>query len=180
MRAIDCAMHVEMRVENVMDPTTTFMHQMIPHHKNAVRMAKILLKHHKSAIKCGTKYNGRMLAAINCFDDDSTEATPVISMLWNIINTQNSQITFMRAWLQDNKRPKFASCNHKSDSPEPSTLSGGTIAAIVLAFLILLAGLGSGGFWWWTNNVKVEENVKDDSKTPEKETPEKDEIIQLA
>ena len=45
MHAIDCKMMVEMRTVNqALSPTATFMHQMIPHHANAVNMAKVLLK----------------------------------------------------------------------------------------------------------------------------------------
>lgn len=46
MEAIDCKMNYEMRViEQEENPLAVFMHQMIPHHENAVNMAKIALKH---------------------------------------------------------------------------------------------------------------------------------------
>eukprot|EP00951_Prasinocladus_malaysianus_P001930 scaffold13724_cov45-Prasinocladus_malaysianus.AAC.1 len=84
-----------------------FMHQMIPHHgevasiANAVNMAKILLKH------------------ANTIDED------VESMVYDIINTQNAQITTMRGWLKDNGygTPESVLCEIQSVS-ESSTAAG--------------------------------------------------------
>ena len=61
--------------------TVTFMHQMIPHHQNAVNMAKMLLRTEPG--------------------DDELE-----SMLREIINSQNMQITYMRGWLADKNVPE--------------------------------------------------------------------------
>merc|ERR1719161_1932092 len=47
MQAIDCKMNKDMKSQTKADRTdkvATFMQQMIPHHQNAVNMAKILLK----------------------------------------------------------------------------------------------------------------------------------------
>ena len=45
LHAIDCAMHEDMRVSlDESNAVVTFMHQMIPHHQNAVNMAKLFLK----------------------------------------------------------------------------------------------------------------------------------------
>jgi hypothetical protein len=46
LQAMDCQMNVEMRVggfDDHSDPVATFCQQMIPHHRNAVNMAKLLL-----------------------------------------------------------------------------------------------------------------------------------------
>ncbi|CAM9664286.1 unnamed protein product, partial [Ascophyllum nodosum] len=55
------------------------MHQMIPHHENAVNMAKVLL--------------------LNPGDEDLDEE--VEAMLREIVNSQNAQITFMRTYLEE-------------------------------------------------------------------------------
>jgi len=82
MEAIDCKMNHEMRVEQTGSPLVVFMHQMIPHHENAVNMAKIALKH------------GGDLASQSDPDLD------VASLLRDIINTQNRQIQQMQQWLE--------------------------------------------------------------------------------
>lgn len=58
------------------------MHQMIPHHENAVNMAKTLLKDTVAAA-----------------DGD------IKTLLMDVINTQNFQIHFMVQWLKDNDSP---------------------------------------------------------------------------
>ena len=75
MEAIDCKMHVHMAVHTDADPIKTFMRQMIPHHQNAVSMAKILMKHAPDA------------------DDD------VKALLREIMAVQNHQIQTMQGYL---------------------------------------------------------------------------------
>ena len=96
MRAIDCHMHYEMSVVEHENPLVTFMHQMIPHHLNAVNMARIALKH-------TTKAPG--------YEDDSD--LDVGSLLVNIINTQNLQIQEMEKWLKKHG-PEPQYCGHKN------------------------------------------------------------------
>jgi len=86
MEAIDCKMNYEMRVEEHPDPMVVFMHQMIPHHENAVNMAKIALKHAGDV------------------DGLSDEDLDVSALLRDIINTQNKQIQDMQGWLDRNKK----------------------------------------------------------------------------
>jgi len=95
MQAIDCKMNRSMRVINSGNPVVTFMHQMIPHHDNAVNMAKILLKIEESKKAAG---DATVLedGAFNIIDQD------VDDLLRNIVNTQNEQITFMNSWLEEN------------------------------------------------------------------------------
>eukprot|EP00602_Paraphysomonas_sp_CaronLab_P006861 CAMPEP_0185021890 /NCGR_PEP_ID=MMETSP1103-20130426/4594_1 /TAXON_ID=36769 /ORGANISM="Paraphysomonas bandaiensis, Strain Caron Lab Isolate" /LENGTH=352 /DNA_ID=CAMNT_0027553673 /DNA_START=35 /DNA_END=1090 /DNA_ORIENTATION=- len=84
LNALDCKMHVEMRVYlNSSNPAVTFMHQMIPHHENAINMAKLLLKTGPdSGISCPQEQ-------LDC---------DIVDMLHEIINSQNHQITLMRMW----------------------------------------------------------------------------------
>lgn len=98
LHAMDCAMHTEMRVNaHPTDPMTTFMHQMIPHHHNAVNMAKAALK----ILPAGS--------------DPELE-----DLFYTIINEQNMQITYMEGYLSGNNRATYvgAQC---SQPTVPST-----------------------------------------------------------
>merc|ERR1711935_134011 len=64
-----------------LSPVVTFMEQMIPHHLNAVNMAKLLLK----------------------TDPDSVAATDGLEdILWDIVNVQNYQVHQFRNYLEAN------------------------------------------------------------------------------
>mmetsp|Transcript_16978 Transcript_16978/g.25444 ORF Transcript_16978/g.25444 Transcript_16978/m.25444 type:complete len:369 (-) Transcript_16978:212-1318(-) len=77
VEAIDCKMMWEMSVQfDESDPITTFCHQMIPHHVNAILMAKVLLK-----------------------DADASLPDDMRAMLIDIINGQNTQIMIMNNYL---------------------------------------------------------------------------------
>merc|ERR1711937_599702 len=82
LQAIDCQMFSEMNSETTADENdkiVTFMQQMIPHHINAVNMAKLVLK----------QSTQEELAAVEEFED----------VLWTIINVQNFQIHSFRNYL---------------------------------------------------------------------------------
>ena len=83
MEAIGCKMNYEMRVEEDSNPLVVFMHQMIPHHVNAVNMARIALKHAQDAVG---------------YDDW------MVGFLIDIINKQNHQIQKMEIWLKKYKK----------------------------------------------------------------------------
>ena len=94
LAAVDCAMDYGMRTNiHDSDPAVTFMHQMIPHHENAVNMAKMLLR-----------FNDTLDPEAN--DDDAD----IITMLWEIINTQNFQINTMENWLSARNHPRNDIC----------------------------------------------------------------------
>eukprot|EP00092_Neocalanus_flemingeri_P012410 GFUD01013378.1.p1 GENE.GFUD01013378.1~~GFUD01013378.1.p1 ORF type:complete len:390 (-),score=85.04 GFUD01013378.1:12-1181(-) len=88
MEAIGCKMNYEMRVEEDSNPLVVFMHQMIPHHVNAVNMARIALKHAEEAVG---------------YDDEDLD---VPGLLREIINKQNEQIQEMENWLKRHKDRK--------------------------------------------------------------------------
>jgi cell division septation protein DedD len=75
----DCKMATEMRtrIEATQDPIVTFMHQMIPHHANAINMAKSLLKLHDERVA----------------DDE------IGILLYSMINWQTLQMRFMEDYL---------------------------------------------------------------------------------
>jgi len=73
LKAADCKMEHQMRVTpHSTSRIATFMFQMIPHHENAVNMAKALLK-----------------------DGEALNDAAIMSLIGNIINTQNYQIMLM-------------------------------------------------------------------------------------
>ncbi|CAJ1342961.1 unnamed protein product [Effrenium voratum] len=83
--AIDCKMKAEMLDETSVDhgnQVAVFMQQMIPHHLNAVNMAKILLKHVDAATI-----------------DAAIEEQGLTHMLNDIINVQNFQVHQFRNYL---------------------------------------------------------------------------------
>ena len=74
-----------------------FVHQMIPHHQNAVNMAKALLKTQK--VVC---------------DDLSNDEDPdciLEAILYEIVNTQNLQIQAMYDYLDAKRLPEVDNCN---------------------------------------------------------------------
>jgi len=82
LQAIDCQMFSEMNSETTADENdaiVTFMQQMIPHHINAVNMAKLILK----------ETTQEELDAVEDFED----------ILYTIINVQNFQIHQFRNYL---------------------------------------------------------------------------------
>jgi len=79
LERIDCKMHHDMAVHTDNDPVATFMRQMIPHHANAVSMAKVLKKAETMA--------GRELT------------DEVAELVRSIINVQNHQIQTMQGIL---------------------------------------------------------------------------------
>eukprot|EP00899_Mesostigma_viride_P026299 jgi/Mesvir1/6854/Mv26571-RA.1 len=90
MEAIDCRMHYGMHVKlTPNDPVATFMHQMIPHHLNAVNMARILLK---------------------AMGEQNLEPE-VVDLMYTIINEQNAQVTDMKAWLTSHNYGNYSSVN---------------------------------------------------------------------
>eukprot|EP00964_Phaeocystis_antarctica_P025763 scaffold14500_cov73-Phaeocystis_antarctica.AAC.2 len=111
--AIDCQMHHDMAVSVPAGASkfATFARQMIPHHQNAVSMAKSLIKFHTAAD----------YAAPAGEEDDHAAAE---GLARNIINVQNAQIQMLAGWLEAN--PGLAGHSHKCyDQAEGATCTGG-------------------------------------------------------
>jgi hypothetical protein len=111
-------------------------------------MAKVLLKENPQSLDCGTAYDGRRRME-GCESDGSGDGgTPFRTLLWDIINTQNQQITFMRAWLKDNQRSasSFETCvvedvvQGDSDEGNSSNLMSPVLfcATLLLLFFALM------------------------------------------
>lgn len=87
--AVNCAMHAKMKVEYTGNCQELFINQMIPHHQNAVNMAKTTLLYLGSSL------------TIPCDDDPSKQCPDVeaTDLLREIIQKQNTQIQYMREYL---------------------------------------------------------------------------------
>lgn len=73
-----------------------FIHQMVPHHQNAVNMAKSLLKTGK--LQCD-----------DLTDDESNDCI-LETMLWDMVNNQNFQIQAMHAIVEELGHPLEDDC----------------------------------------------------------------------
>ena len=120
--AMDCAMHVGMRTNLAIDdPMVTFMHQMIPHHANAVNMAKALMK-------------------VGYTDTADKE---IEGLLMSIIAVQNKQIHVMEAWLKSNNHPSESTCSDMTGASQgtPSNRATSTffaaLATVTALFLVV-------------------------------------------
>eukprot|EP00525_Craspedostauros_australis_P000035 CAMPEP_0198119776 /NCGR_PEP_ID=MMETSP1442-20131203/26942_1 /TAXON_ID= /ORGANISM="Craspedostauros australis, Strain CCMP3328" /LENGTH=405 /DNA_ID=CAMNT_0043778311 /DNA_START=63 /DNA_END=1280 /DNA_ORIENTATION=+ len=104
-----------------------FMHQMIPHHQNAVNMAKALLN--TNELKCDDLENPMET------DDCTLEI-----ILREIINTQNAQIQSMRGILDSKKYPEEDDCKVEIGSGGSSLLvvSGSGLLAVWAVLFALL------------------------------------------
>jgi hypothetical protein len=114
LNAMDCSMDLGMKTELHSNDIVSFMWQMIPHHENAINMAKLLMK------------------------KDTTLAADgeVMDMLWDIINVQGMQIQAMQGWLSEGKYALSSSCPALASGAghvAPTLLAAGLAAAALLA-----------------------------------------------
>ena len=97
--AINCHMFNGMTTYERNTEVGLFLHQMIPHHQNAVNMAKSLLTHWD--FDCGPEHLG----------DDTNNECIMENIIRSIINAQNGQIQTMRGLLVSNDWPEFDDCD---------------------------------------------------------------------
>lgn len=129
LQAIDCQMNSEMYSQtgpDESDPVAIFMQQMIPHHVNAVNMAKLLLKN-----------NAAEVSAVEDLEDT----------LHSIINVQNFQIHYFRNHLNPmNKLIEGShSSSHDSHSSSHDSHSSHDSASglMISAFVLMISGIVS-------------------------------------
>lgn len=97
--AINCHMISGMTTGyNTGIPTVLFVHQMIPHHQNAVNMAKNLLRRADDLLYCEDLSNAEDQKCI------------IQSLLRGMINSQNKQIQQMRDYLHSYNYPTRDEC----------------------------------------------------------------------
>eukprot|EP00571_Detonula_confervacea_P011421 CAMPEP_0172304456 /NCGR_PEP_ID=MMETSP1058-20130122/5857_1 /TAXON_ID=83371 /ORGANISM="Detonula confervacea, Strain CCMP 353" /LENGTH=422 /DNA_ID=CAMNT_0013015687 /DNA_START=50 /DNA_END=1318 /DNA_ORIENTATION=- len=99
--SMNCAMMNGMTtsVKETESETALFLHQMIPHHQNAVNMAKALLKTGK--VKCDD---------LTDEESDQADDCALEIILREIINNQNHQIQSMRGLLESKDYPQENDC----------------------------------------------------------------------
>ena len=97
MDAMNCAMMVGMTSHAMTTEIALFIHQMIPHHQNAVNMAKALLK------------SGGLSSCDDLTNEDDVNCAMEM-MMREIINDQNAQIQTMRSVLEAMEEPAYADC----------------------------------------------------------------------
>ena len=151
--AMNCAMMVGMTT-HATSPIGLFIHQMIPHHQNAVNMAKALLK------------TGGMATCEDLTNEDDPECI-MQYMMYEIINNQNHQIQTMRAVLESLQEPAYADCvvssgTHTHEEGEESSDDavgnvtstgesvGGGSSASALGHNLLTAVIAASLIWGWT------------------------------
>lgn len=122
---MNCAMLAGMTssVSGSADETSLFIHQMIPHHQNAVNMAKALIK--TGTLQCDDLTDEESEQAADC-------AMEVI--LRSIITGQNAQIQAMRGILKAKNFPPDNDCvveASSSDDVVSSEEEGGLTATII-------------------------------------------------
>ena len=138
--AIDCQMHHDMAISVASGASkfATFARQMIPHHQNAVSMAKALLKHHKAA------------------DYPAGDMAFAEGLARGIINEQNRQIQLMKAWLDANAALAKASNKcYDSSSSSDDGLSTGALVGIIVGAIVGLLLIGGGAFMMMQQKKKT-------------------------
>jgi Domain of unknown function (DUF305) len=104
VEAMNCHMMASMTTTAEGSNSALFCHQMIPHHQNAINMAKALLYAHGDVITCDT--SGPVEEG-----DAQPWACDLLPILYNIINAQNSEIIDMRDALSQLGVPEYANCD---------------------------------------------------------------------
>lgn len=113
--AIDCHMFNGMTTNKNYNKIALFLHQMIPHHQQAVNQAKSLLK--TSLLTSGD---------YTCLKEDlgSDEFGCVLTnLILSIINAQNAQVQTFRMLLMSYEFPEFDNCDLKKTGGEHPKLS---------------------------------------------------------
>ena len=99
--AMNCHMMSSMTTKAV-SRTALFSHQMIPHHQNAINMAKSLLKQHEFVCEIGGIVEEGAVIPWEC---------ELIPILYDIINVQNAQIVDLRKVLSDKEYNEYENCD---------------------------------------------------------------------
>jgi len=101
VRSMNCHMMASMTT-NAVGQSALFCHQMIPHHQNAVNMAKALFHAHEFVCQVEGPMEEGSIVPWEC------ELLPI---LYDIINGQNSQIIDMKDALEQLGAEEYANCD---------------------------------------------------------------------
>jgi uncharacterized protein (DUF305 family) len=78
------------------DSRALFVHMMVPHHQNAINMAKSLLK--RKSLQC------------DVISDEENPDCTMLKIMYDIVNQQNHQIQEMLGFLESIGKPKTDEC----------------------------------------------------------------------
>ena len=157
--ALNCAMHDQMKVQHTGNCQELFINQMIPHHENAINMAKTVLKFAESELTSGR-------FTIPCAHDRSAMCPDLnaIGLLRGIVASQNVQIKFMRDYLVKSnttasRSPSICVKEHDNAINAPISNYIGYLVAlftlvIVLAIVLVLYLVEISAFPFQKNETK--------------------------
>ncbi len=135
--SMNCAMMAGMTttVKTAESEVALFIHQMIPHHQNAVNMAKALLLTNK----------------LQCDDitDDENPDCAMEAILREIVNGQNAQIQTMRAILEANNYPQEDDCKvmiREAEEVEKDSTPANSCFFVQVTSALVTAGVSLGYF----------------------------------
>lgn len=111
VQAMNCHMMASMTT-NAVGRSALFCHQMIPHHQNAVNMAKALIHAHDFTCDLSGPTEEGAEIPWEC------ELSPI---LYDIINVQNSQIIDMQGALEQLDENEYENCEVEFDMPSAMT-----------------------------------------------------------
>jgi hypothetical protein len=154
LEAINCHMFNGMTTNAKYDARALFLHQMIPHHQNAVNMAKSLLY-----------TNSNKLGYLVCptADPSSEEEEEVtvdtlctmVNLLTSMISSQNSQIQTMRQLLENGGYPEFDICDRSSDGDYANSTESDNNAAVPSEYELSVDKFG----YWGYNKSTVDTTI---------------------
>jgi len=130
--SMNCAMMAGMTttVKTAESEVALFIHQMIPHHQNAVNMAKALLVTNK-------------LQCEDITDDENPDCAMEV-ILREIINNQNAQIQTMRSILEANNYPQEDDCKvmiREAEQVEDDNTPANSCSIVQATSAVLTAGV---------------------------------------
>lgn len=103
LESMNCHMMCSMTT-NAVGIAELFSYQMIPHHQNAVNMAKAMLKIHADDIVCDFE-------AADADEEAVTWQCEMLPLFYDMVNTQNHQIFAMQDVLELLGASDFANCD---------------------------------------------------------------------
>ncbi|GKY98005.1 hypothetical protein MPSEU_000758600 [Mayamaea pseudoterrestris] len=132
LNSMNCAMHRGMTTAaSANDAVALFVHQMIPHHQNAINMAKALLN----------------LNVLDCTDLTNEDSDDCIleGILRHIVNAQNMEIQVMRAYLEAKGLAPEDDCKIELSSTMEGMNHGGSDSGAAAAFIVSSTWLALAG-----------------------------------
>ena len=162
LEAINCHMFNGMTTNAKYDAKALFLHQMIPHHQNAVNMAKSLL--YTNSNELGYLVCPKILSSSHADHASSEEEEEVVEvdqsshipctmvdLLTSMISSQNSQIQTMRMILENGGYPEFDICDRSNDGDYADSIENGDNAAVPSEYE---SSVDKFGYWGYNKSTE--------------------------